>query len=298
MQWLILAAIILGLGGFWAADKPREVLSPAATTTPQEIREEISVSVIPDKIEQGDPALIVVNGTTTIKSLKFNGKTLKTFVHDGKTSALIGFDLRGSFGTFPIELELSDGTEVERKFAVEKRFIATAPLGIPEKLGGDTPEAEKTLINTLVEEGRLISAIPTSPEKLWEGEFALPLKGEIVITDTYGYSRQTGGSSISHKGTDFRAKVGTPVYAMNSGVVRFTRNLRNYGNTVILDHGLGLHTVYMHLSKIEVKEGERVEKGDLIAYSGDTGYVLGPHLHLTVRINGISIDPEKFMKLF
>jgi murein DD-endopeptidase MepM/ murein hydrolase activator NlpD len=118
------------------------------------------------------------------------------------------------------------------------------------------------------------------------------------VTDTYGNSRVTGGSNISHKGTDFRAAVGTPIYAMNSGVVRLTRNMRNYGNTIVIDHGLGLHTIYMHLSEISVDLNQRVEKGELIGKSGDTGYVLGPHLHLTIRINGISIDPEKFMAIF
>jgi len=241
--------------------------------------------------------MIVVNGITTVKSLELNGKELKTFVHGGKVSALIGFDLRGSFGNFLIEAELEDGAKVQEKLAVGKRYIAVAPLGIPDKLGGDTPEAEQALINTLIEEGKLISAVPTSAEKLWEGEFRLPINAPITITDTYGYSRQTGASSISHKGTDFRAAIGTPVYAMNSGIVRFSRFLRNYGNTVILDHGLGLHTVYMHLSEFEVPLGKEVGKGELIGKTGDTGYVLGPHLHLSIRIGGISIDPEKFMEI-
>jgi murein DD-endopeptidase MepM/ murein hydrolase activator NlpD len=92
--------------------------------------------------------------------------------------------------------------------------------------------------------------------------------------------------------------VGTPLYAMNSGTVRFTQNLRNYGNTIIIDHGLGLHTVYMHLSEIGVSLGQEVSKGQMIGRTGDTGYVIGPHLHLTIRINGISIDPERFMELF
>ena len=178
-----------------------------------------------------------------------------------------------------------------------ERYIAKAPLGIPEKLGGDTPEAERELINTLVEEGKLISAVPTEDEKLWEGEFRLPIDEPITITDTYGYSRLTGASSISHKGTDFRAAVGTPVYAMNFGKIVFNRFLRNYGNTIIIDHGLGLHTIYMHLSEIGVPLGADVDKGEEIGKTGDTGYVLGPHLHLSIRIGGISIDPEIFMEI-
>ncbi|MDP2641908.1 MAG: M23 family metallopeptidase, partial [bacterium] len=157
---------------------------------------------------------------------------------------------------------------------------------------------EKTLINTLVQEGAIINSIPTANTVLWSGEFRLPIDEPITITDTYGYSRLTGASSISHKGTDFRASLGTPVFAMNSGTIRFTDFLRNYGNTIVIDHGLGLQTIYMHLSEINVETGDEVKRGDLIGKSGDTGYVLGPHLHLSIKIGGISIDPERFMALF
>jgi murein DD-endopeptidase MepM/ murein hydrolase activator NlpD len=299
MKLLLMTAIVFfGIGAYLAVKPPSAEPKNNLIAKPEIRTEEVSVSILPEKIEQGDPALIVINGTTTVSSLKFNGRPLETFIHEGKLSALVGFDLRGSTGSFPIELELPGGESIKSKLAVGERFIAKAPLGIPDKLGGDTPEAEQELIESLVQEGKLISSIKTSNTKLWDGKFQLPLKGEIVITDTYGYSRLTGASTISHKGTDFRAKVGTPVYAMNSGKVAFVRFLRNYGHTIAIDHGLGLLTIYMHLSQPLVKEGQTVGKGDLIAKSGDTGYVLGPHLHLTIRINNISIDPEKFMAIF
>ena len=298
MNWLILLiASVVGAGAYFIYEKPIEIQEPIIANLPQETQEEISISMLPEKVEQGDPVLITINGTTTVESLKLNGKALKTFMHNGKLSALVGIDLRSSLGSFPMVLTLKDGRTVSGKFAVGERYIAKAPLGIPEKLGGDTPEAEKELISTLVEEGKLISAVPTANEKLWEGKFRLPINPPIVITDTYGYSRVTGSSNISHKGTDFRAKVGTPVYAMNSGKIVFARFLRNYGHTVIIDHGFGLHTIYMHLSEISVPLNKEVKKGELIAKSGDTGYVLGPHLHLSVRIGGISIDPEKFLEI-
>ena len=264
------------------------------------VKEEINLQIVPESVIQGEPVLVLVNGlgsTTRVTSLRFNNKPLDIFLYEGRPAALIGLDLRFAPGTYPLQATFYDAPAIQTKITVGKRVIATEPLGIPEKLGGNTPESEKELVNTLVEEGRIINAIKTSPEKLWSGGFRYPVAGPIVITDTYGYSRQTGGSSISHKGTDFRAKVGTPIYAMNSGKVAFTQYLRNYGNTIVLDHGLGLLTMYMHLSKISVTKGEMVEKGEMIGLSGDTGYVLGPHLHLTVRINNISIDPEKFIEI-
>ncbi len=278
----------------------REITQKSSLQTQPE-SEGMSLLIRPTKVEQGDPALITINGVATleeIQSLTLNGRALKIFMHEGKPRALAGFDLRGAIGSFPLELRLRNGSTTSAKFVVGEKYIAKAPLGIPDKLGGNTPQAEQELVNTLVEEGKLISAVPSASTKLWEGSFRLPIDPPITITDVYGYSRQTGGSSISHKGTDFRAAIGTPIYAMNSGVVRFTRFLRNYGNTVIVDHGLGLHTIYMHLSEINVKDGQKVQKGDLLGKSGDTGYVTGPHLHLTVRIGGISIDPEKFLTIF
>ena len=91
--------------------------------------------------------------------------------------------------------------------------------------------------------------------------------------------------------------MGTSVYAMNSGRVAYTGYLRNYGHTVVLDHGLGVQTIYMHLSEVLVNDGDTVSHGQLIAKSGDTGYTFGAHLHLSIKIDHISIDPMKFMEI-
>lgn len=301
MQRALFFTLIIAAGAvLYAAEKEpsatnQEILQ--ATSTPAEtVVKEIFIGFQPANPLQGEPVLVAVenlSGTTSVRSITFNGKALGVFGNQ----ALLGIDLRQSAGNYPVKVVLSNGTKLEKNLSVGKRVIVQAPLGIPESLGGDTPEAEKELLNTLAQEGALINAIPTSATKLWSDTFRLPINPPVTITDTYGYSRLTGASTIAHKGTDFRASIGTPVYAMNSGLVRFKRNLRNYGNVVAIDHGLGLLTIYMHLSEVLVDEGETVEKGTLIARSGDTGYVLGPHLHLTVRINQISIDPEKFMEL-
>ena len=85
---------------------------------------------------------------------------------------------------------------------------------------------------------------------------------------------------------------------MNRGVVRLSKKFTVYGNTVIIDHGNGVMTLYMHLSKRLVKEGSLVEQGQTIGKSGMTGYAEHPHLHISVRINNTSIDPLEFLKLF
>ncbi len=96
-----------------------------------------------------------------------------------------------------------------------------------------------------------------------------------------------------HKGADFRAAMGTPVHAANSGVVVIARPLYYEGNCVAIDHGLGFYTLYMHFSRIDVKEGQRVQAGDLLGLSGATGRVTGPHLHWAVRWQGTYLGPDQ-----
>ncbi len=275
---------------------------PLEPQTPAEARaKEVSISVSPQKILQGDPVLVKfsgLTGTSTIRSLQWNNATVPVFVSDdGHPAAILGIDLRMAAKTYPVTLTLTDGRVIQDTITITARNAPTAPLGIPEKLGGNTPESEKELVNSLVEESKIISAIKSSKERLWGAPFRLPLAGPITITDVYGYSRQTGGSTLAHKGTDFRAAVGTPIYSIADGKVAYVGYLRNYGNIVAVDHGAKILSIYMHLSKVEVAVGESVKKGEKIALSGDTGYVLGPHLHLTIRINDISIDPIKFFEL-
>lgn len=307
MKWLLIIIPLLSFAIYDSRPRVRAVENSVATTTPREVVVKKPVEnykapetvIEPQTIIQGDPALIEVRGlaTTSVRSIKFNKADIE-FSQDGSVAeALVGIDLRASTGSFPVVVTLDNGQTLTTNLKVGTRVIAKAPLGIPESLGGNTKESEQTLVNSLVEEAAIMNAVTSTSTKLWDGEFRFPLNGEITITDTYGYSRITGGSSLSHKGTDFRAATGTPVYSMNSGEVAYTGFLRDYGNVLIVDHGLGLQSVYMHLSEILVKKGERVEKGTLIAKSGATGYVLGPHLHLSIRINHISIDPMKFMDL-
>ena len=100
-----------------------------------------------------------------------------------------------------------------------------------------------------------------------------------------------------HKGADFHAPAGTAVHASNSGVVVLARPLYYEGNCVIIDHGMGLFTLSMHFSRIDVHEGQHVKAGDRLGLSGATGRVTGPHLHWAVRWEGAMLDPVKLLRL-
>ena len=274
----------------------RERPDPPAPETP------VSLSLSPTAVIAGEPALIIINGisdTTSVESLTFDGKPVPVFSDEGKIGALVGIDFHKEPGSYPFVLALGDDRIFKENMEVKPRVVATTEFDIPPELGGNTPQAEHELSSSLAQDTARIRAViaTTGPEKLWEGQFRLPLDGSVTVTDVYGYKRQTGSVSLSHQGTDFRAAEGTPVYAMHQGKVAFAGTFRNYGHTVILDHGLGLMTFYMHLSEIKTEKGKSVEKGALIARSGNTGYSLGPHLHLSVRIGGLSIDPMKFLEL-
>lgn len=128
----------------------------------------------------------------------------------------------------------------------------------------------------------------------WRFHAPVPLRA----TASFGTRRMFNGKLASiHKGTDFHAAMGTPIRASNSGVVLLARKLYFEGNCVVVDHGLGLYTLSMHLSRIDVQEGEHVRTGQFLGLSGATGRVTGPHLHWAVRWQNAYLDPVKLLKM-
>ncbi len=259
-----------------------------------------TLSFSPPTVIQGEPILAQIDGVANIasvKSIKFGGAPTGVFMYQGKPTALVGVDLNKKPGDYELKAELSDGQIFKKIVGVGARPKIEAPLSIPRKLGGNTVESQNKLVATLADENKSLENLRTGTKAFWTEKFTPPLK-EIFVTDEYGYSRKTGAYSIPHKGVDYRAEEGTPIMSLNRGVVRVAKTYRNYGKTIIVDHGLGLMSFYMHLSKIKVNEGELVLRGQVIGLSGQTGYAEKPHLHLSVRINGSSIDPVKFLELF
>ena len=132
-------------------------------------------------------------------------------------------------------------------------------------------------------------------EKLWEGTFLQPVEGRI--STEYATIRYVNGGDESsrHSGLDIAAPRGTPVLAANNGIVTFASDLIVSGNVIVLDHGYGLFTSYVHLDELYVEKGDTITKGDIIGAVGSTGYSTGPHLHWTVWKNGVYLNPWKFI---
>ena len=146
-------------------------------------------------------------------------------------------------------------------------------------------EDYKQKLGTLAEERYVVW------EKLWDGPFIQPVDG--TITSSFGLYRFINGSTTAsrHQGIDIAVAEGTPVPASNRGQVVFADFVIMTGNTVVIEHGAGLKTIYMHLSELDCEAGDMVEKGDIIGLVGSTGYSTGPHLHFEVRIGGASVSP-------
>lgn len=154
----------------------------------------------------------------------------------------------------------------------------------------------KSVQDRIAKELREANAVYSSitKELLFDKTFEVPM--DSFITSAFGKARIFNGQVASyHGGTDFRAPTGTAVGAVNSGIVRIAKDRYYAGNSVVIDHGYGIYSQYYHLSKIEVKVGQRVKKGDIIGLSGATGRVSGPHLHFGIFAGGKQVDPLDFI---
>jgi len=172
-----------------------------------------------------------------------------------------------------------------KHYRVSRIWVKTRPL-------------KGELLQRVIRESRLLRQIlhQVTPKKFKEEKLYPPLKN-LSISTPFGARRIINGKKRSiHWGTDFRAKKGTPVHAALSGKVVLARNLYFTGNTVVIDHGLGIHTLYAHLSKINVKEGQFVKAGQVIGKVGSTGRSTGPHLHFGFYVEGERADPMIVMK--
>jgi murein DD-endopeptidase MepM/ murein hydrolase activator NlpD len=152
-----------------------------------------------------------------------------------------------------------------------------------------TPSAEN--VKRAEAETKRLEALwkTSSPVKLWQGSFIQPAKGKV--TSPFGARRLLNDKPSSpHSGVDLAASAGAPVKAANAGQVVVADELFFSGNTVVIDHGLGLYTIYAHGSKLLVKEGQAVKKGQVIARVGSTGRTTGAHLHWGCRLHGAKVD--------
>jgi murein DD-endopeptidase MepM/ murein hydrolase activator NlpD len=209
---------------------------------------------------------------------------------------LLGLDLEKPPGRYEwkVSWPAPDGEVLSCSVLVSVRAgkFPTERLTLEKQFVEPNPEQQKRA----EEDQKKMRAIydTVTPERFWDGKFHLPLK-DVTTGGNFGRRRILNGEARSpHAGVDFPAPAGTAVFASQSGKVVLAEELYYSGNTVVLDHGYGIYTLYAHLSEIGVQSGEMVEAGEEIGKVGATGRVTGPHLHwgLTInhaRVNGMYI---------
>jgi murein DD-endopeptidase MepM/ murein hydrolase activator NlpD len=177
-----------------------------------------------------------------------------------------------------LRLAVDSGRYRRERLRVAPRFAAKPDSALAARLEREAARAGA------------VSRAALETRMLWHAPFIAPRPSRI--TSAFGNLRMFNGETVSwHNGTDYAGAVGTPVRAANRGVVRLTGAFYLGGNVVYLDHGAGLTTAYLHLSRTLVAEGDTVERGAVIGRTGATGRVTGPHLHFIVRLGGITVDP-------
>lgn len=271
----------------------------------------------PEKVARGDafPALAVSDAPTKAFVFHWLGKTYEARAEQVSASSASG-STSGSAGgaatrwqaviLLPVPLEeketardlavslagakdaprtvsrivFFDKNRPEQKLSVEKKYV-DPPADVMARITADRELVRQALAQRL-------------PERLWVLPFARPVPGDV--SSLYGLKRVFNGQPRGvHKGLDLRGPQGQQVLACADGQVVLTGNLYFSGNVVYINHGEGVFTAYLHLSEILVQNGDRMRKGQVVGLVGATGRVTGPHLHLSLLVQGESVDPQPFL---
>jgi len=253
--------------------------------------------------KQGQVLLVQVrtgNRATGVTG-RFLGRTIPFFMApDGRSDTvigLLGIDMQDKPGMHELMVEVHERDAMRRlsySVLVLKEKYPVQHLTLPsEQVDLD----EENLVRAKTEQERVKTVLQgVSRERLWDGPFVEPVQGEVA--GAFGRTRVINGQAKSpHNGEDISAPLGTPVVAMNDGIARLTVDHFFSGKGVFVDHGLGLYSMYFHLSEVLVQDGELVKQGQAIGKVGATGRATGPHLHLGVRLNGARVNPYALVNL-
>ncbi len=241
-----------------------------------------------------------VGGADPAVTGKFRDRIVPFFKIDqkGRYGALLGIDLADG----PLQAEVRVQVQEGPKARLVKRYrvkVHPSKFGIQElTLPNDKVELDEETLKRVEEEQQqmLENLGEVSGKRLWKGQFIIPVEGKMA--GTFGLKRIINGQPRNpHSGEDIYAPEGTAVAASNDGIVTLIGNFFFSGKSIVIDHGLGLFTMYFHLSEVQVGKGEKVSKGQTIGLVGATGRATGPHLHWGARLNGARVNPFSLVKL-
>jgi len=253
----------------------------------------LEVKVLPDKIYPGDAFLVKVTGVDEKPLGVYNGAWLN-FASCGEDcfEAINVVDLDDPVGDKDLSINTGE-VNTEVVFKVLPKDFPSSHLTLPtDKVilsKADEARADRETV-------MLKKIWKQATDKLWDGNFIMPCNNSC--STVFGVRRLMNGVKKSvHTGLDIRGRTGEPVKASNKGRVIVAQELFYGGNTIVLDHGQGIYTYYMHLSKFDVAVGDMVEKGAVIGEIGATGRATGPHLHFGVKIDETNANPVSLTEL-
>lgn len=254
---------------------------------------------VPERVGLGQPfeVRVAAQGRLTGLRLDWLGRDLRPEVADGRALALLGTDV---LDDTPGTRTLTVRAEVDGKKISETRQVLVAPhkypvqkLTLPPKMV--TPPAEVLARIAREQEDNRRARELQSARRLWTLPLARPVPGELG--SVYGAARILNGQPrYPHRGLDFRAAAGDPVRAVAPGRVVLVGDEYYAGRCVFVDHGNGVVSMYFHLSRPEVREGQRVDRGQVLGLVGATGRATGPHLHFSLAVQGCLIDPAPLLE--
>lgn len=257
--------------------------------------------VVPPSPRQGEVAVVFLAGVRQAREVEgsLGGRPLAFFPYGEEYAALAGIDLETRPGKTPWRVGVVDASGAPRKASgtvtVRARKFPVQRLTLPKHMVDLDPEAER---RAEAEAARLRTLYElVSPERLWRGGFTRPVAGD-GHGEGFGSRRIINGQPrMPHSGVDYAADRGTPVVAANRGRVALVADFFFAGRLLVLDHGLGLYTLYFHLDRVDVGEGVLVERGQTIAAVGATGRATGPHLHWGAQLRRARVDPAALLGL-
>jgi murein DD-endopeptidase MepM/ murein hydrolase activator NlpD len=258
----------------------------------------VQVRIRPSAFQQGSTVSIYVqNLLDGTPNGSLAGQPLRFFPYDEGYVALAGIDAFTEPGVYTLQLAGSGSqpwTPFQQEMPIASSGFGTQQITVTEELSG--------LLDPQIrqQEDAFLSSIynQTADTPAWEGLFQYPVT-TTILTAGYGDGRSYNGGPIEiyHTGVDFAGGIGTPILAPANGVVVFAAPLELRGNTIIIDHGLGVMTAYFHLSEMFVTPGTAVTTGQMIGAGGSTGLSTGPHLHWDVRVNGVPVNPVQWVEM-
>lgn len=256
------------------------------------------VIISSDTLLQSDTLLIIVKNEPKIITGKLGNINLRFFRNQNNQDwiAITGMPVNKIPGDYKLLINVPEKAIFEKNISVSEKKFPTTSLIVTPQLASKGYNA-KTIANNVAKENLALSKVLNviTKKSYINKPFIYPLK-EIEDVGAFGNIRKSGNSQLQHLGVDLKAEPDTPIYAINDGQVVFLKKLTNYGNTLVVDHGLGVFSIYLHLDSFNVVKGEFVKQGYILGLSGNTGYSIAPHLHFSIKVRGATLDPLNFIK--